>query len=97
MWSMLDCPDVSAKAGAEVSASGNSFRFHAAERLVPLVHSVEDDFLLGRNNCKHCLILTLADQAMAGPGSIQLVAHEAVVDNLVCDPPQRRCLYIPRG
>jgi len=86
MWNMLDCPDVSAMAESQVLASGNSFRFHSAERLVPLVHSVEDDFCVRRDNRKHQLVLTVADQAMAGPNSTQFVAHEAVVDNLACDP-----------
>ena len=86
MWNMVDCPDESAKAESQVLASGNSFRFHSAERLVPLVHSVDDEFCVGRENRKHQLVLTVADQAMAGPSSIQFVAHEAVVDNLPCDP-----------
>ena len=46
MWNMLDCPDVSALTNSQVLASGNSFRFHSAERLVPLVHSVEDGYVL---------------------------------------------------
>ena len=88
MWNMLDCPDVSVLANSQVLASGNSFRFHSAERLVPLVHSVEDGFCLRRDHREHRLVLTVADQAMAGPNSIQYVAHEAVVDNLPFDPLQ---------
>ena len=85
MWSMLDCPDVNAQS-SHVLASGNSFRFHSSERLVPLVHSVEDDFRLRRNARKHRVVSAMADQAMAGPSSIRFVAHEAVVDNIAYDP-----------
>eukprot|EP00974_Lingulodinium_polyedra_P093319 9039286-Lingulodinium_polyedra.AAC.1 len=48
MWCMLDSPDVGAH--SQVLASGNSFRFHSAERLVPLVHATENEFRLRREN-----------------------------------------------
>ena len=86
VWNMLDAADVGAAPQSQALASGSSFRFHSAERLVPLVHSVEGEFKLSRDVREHRLVSTVADQAIAGPGSIRFVAHEAVVDNLLPDP-----------
>ena len=85
VWEMLDAVDVGAAAESPL-ASGSSFRFHSAERLVPLVHSVELQFSIAPEVREHRVVLTVADQAMAGPGSIRFVEHEAVVDKLKHDP-----------
>ena len=50
------------------------------------MHSVEGEFKLSCDVREHRLVSTVADQAIAGPGSIRFVAHEAVVDNLLPDP-----------
>ena len=59
VWYMLDAVDVGAAPQSQALASGSSFRFHSAERLVPLVHSVEDNFKLSRDVCEHRLFLTV--------------------------------------
>ena len=46
---------------------------------------MEHAFAITRSVREHRLVLTVADQAMAGPGSIRFVEHEAVVDKLEHD------------
>ena len=56
VWNMLDAVDVGAAPQSQALASGSSFRFHSAERLVPFVHSVEGGFKLSRDVREHRLV-----------------------------------------
>ena len=57
------------------------------------MRSVEGGFKLSRDVREHRLVSTVADQAIAGPGSIGFVAHEAVVDKLWPDPSKKVCAH----
>ena len=56
------------------------FRFHSAERLVRMVHAVENSLLLKTPDRRHRLAMTMADGAIQGPGSVGFEEEEAKVD-----------------
>ena len=56
------------------------FRFHSAEKLVRMVHAVENSLLLKPPDRRHRLAMTMADGAIQGPGSVGFEREEAKVD-----------------
>ena len=56
------------------------FRFHSAEKLVRMVHAVENSLLLKPPDRRHRLAMTMAGGAIQGPGSVGFEEEEAKVD-----------------
>ena len=56
------------------------FRFHSAEKLVRMVHAVENSVLLKPLDHRYRLAMTMADGAIQGPGSVGFEEEEAKVD-----------------
>ena len=88
-WSVLDCWPVEqhiASRSLAVGSKGGNFRFHGAEQLVAITHKVEAAYRIAKADRMRRLVRTVADGAIAGPGSAQFVKQEALVDGLVHNP-----------
>ena len=93
-WALLGCPCLEnvasdkAAVGAEKSAAVNStpqqlkrwFGFHSAEQRVGTVHRVEDSFNICRADRAFRLVVTVADQAIQGEGSVRFTQSAAWMD-----------------
>ena len=80
---LLGCPVVEGAAmanGSNTLASGSNFRFHSADALVPLVHTVEARYGISTEGRRARLALTLGDGAICGPGSINFVRWESELE-----------------
>ena len=99
-WALLGCPCLEhvasdkAAVGAEKSAAVNAnpqklkrwFGFHSAEQLVSTVHRVEDSFNICRADRAFRLVVTVADQAIQGEGSVRFTQKECSMDGLPSQP-----------
>ena len=59
------------------------FRFHSAEKLVRMVHAVENSLLLKPPDRRHRLAMTMAGGAIQGHGSVVFEEEEANVYNIL--------------
>ena len=95
-WALLDCPCL-AHIGSSQSSEGKGvaveriatrrwFGFHSAEHMIKLVHRVEQSFHLTQPDRSYRLLVTVADQAIQGPGSIRFTEKERRGDGLAPDP-----------
>ena len=62
------------------------FGLHSGERLVHKVHLVEESFHLRRADRAYRLAVTVADQAIQGPGSTRFTEKECEIDRLPYSP-----------
>ena len=62
------------------------FGFHKARRMVGVVHALEAQYRINRDDRAARLAVTVADQAIQGHGSIRFTEEECRVDGLVVDP-----------
>ena len=89
-WALLGCPCleyISEAASRQPLATGEQcFGFHKAKQLVKIVHSTEKSYHIQRLDRKMRLVVTVADQAIQGPGSVQFSREEARVDGVFEQP-----------
>lgn len=78
-WSLFGCPALGSLP-ASGGTSGALFRFHSGAKLVELVHMLENTFRLGRKDRLLRLVMTMADGAIQGLGSVDFEGHEAKID-----------------
>ena len=93
-WALLGCPcleaselssavdDASTVAHGENTICG----FHKALRMVTVVHSLEKQYHIHRDDRAARLVLTIGDQAIQGPGSIGFTKEEFRRDAIQADP-----------
>ena len=62
------------------------FGLHSAEQLINTVHRVEASFHLSRADRAFRLAVTVADQAIQGPGSVRFTQKECTMDKLPVKP-----------
>ena len=62
------------------------FGFHKAKQLVKIVHDTEKSYHIYTRDRSLRLVITVADQAIQGPGSVQFSQEEARVDNVPEQP-----------
>ena len=79
-WAHLGSPCLEHR--DEAAFGAETFGFHRAPQLVRAVHTLEGSYHIRRADRAFRLITTIADQAIAGPGSTQFSRHERLVDNL---------------
>ena len=98
-WALLGCPclerahesqqrvDCGTGTAAAVGAAlPRWFGFHTADQLIKTVHRVEESFGLCRSDRAFRLLVTVADQAIQGPGSVRFTQKERAGDGLAEDP-----------
>ena len=89
-WLLLGCPCMEASKLADTKQVANGteqiFGFHKANRMVGVVHALETRYHIGRDDRAARLALTVADQAIQGPGSIHFTQEECRQDGLAFDP-----------
>ena len=69
-----------------VGSKQGTFQFHSAEQLVSLVHRKEAVFRITKADRNLRLVRTVADGAIAGPGSCKFVKQECIMDGVAFDP-----------
>ncbi len=88
------------KKGVAVGTSGTSkeegvargippkrwFGVHSGEHMIKTVHRVEQSFHLGQTDRAFRLLVTVADQAIQGEGSVRFTQKERSRDGLAHDP-----------
>ena len=91
-WCLLGCPCLEANLGcanaangAPLNTHGQIFGAHKAPQMVRTVHALEHSYAMHRDDRAVRLVLSVADQAIQGPGSIHFTAHERDVDALPGD------------
>jgi hypothetical protein len=91
-WCLSGCPCLEANLGcanavngAPLSTHGQIFGAHKAPQMVRTVHALENSYCIHRDDRAVRLVLSVADQAIQGPGSIHFTAHERDVDALHTD------------
>ena len=62
------------------------FGFHKAAQIVQSVHQVEHTHHISKRDRQFRMVVTVADQAIQGPGSVQFSREECRVDQLSEDP-----------
>ena len=83
----LECVDLEATAAVGAASSERTlFGFHKAPQLVRTVHRLERSFFIHRDDRAWRLAVTVADQAIQGPGSVGFTAREHEVDAVRADP-----------
>ena len=89
-WALLGCPCLEyipdAASGQPLATGEQCFGFHKAKQLVKIVHSTEKSYHIQRLDRKMRLVVTVADQAIQGPGSVQFSREEARIDGVVEQP-----------
>ncbi len=91
-WALLGCPCLERiiESGEQDVAVGTAprrfFGFHSADQLIKTVHRVEESFRLGRSDRAFRLLVTVADQAIQGEGSVRFTKKERILDELAPDP-----------
>ena len=100
-WALLDCPCLehfprkeaaAVGAGKEAAAVGARtdttrwFGLHSGEQLINTVHRVERSYNLHRADRAFRLVVTVADQAIQGEGSVRFIQKESRMDSLPLKP-----------
>jgi hypothetical protein len=91
-WPLLDCPcleniQTSQDKGVAVGTVPKRwFGFHSAEQMIKVVHKVEKSFRIAQEDRAFRLLVTVADQAIQGEGSIRFTQKERSGDGLAHDP-----------
>ena len=90
-WSLLGCPcseQIPSAVGEQSTASGSTrwFGLHSGEHLVRKVHHVEESFHLHRADRGYRLVVSMADQAIQGKGSVRFTEKECDIDQLPYSP-----------
>ena len=79
-WSLIACPALGS-VPATGGTSSDFFRFHTGPKLVELVHVHEERMRIGKKDRALRLVMTMADGAIQGPGSVDFEKHEAKIDD----------------
>jgi hypothetical protein len=91
-WALLGCPclehteQASPDNSAAAVGAGPIFGFHKARQLIRAVHAVEATYHINKLDRGFRQVLTVADQAIQGPGSVQFTPLERKLDGLPPDP-----------
>ena len=89
-WALLGCPCLEASQLADTKQVANGteemFGFHKANRMIGAVHALETRYHIDRDDRAARLALTVADQAIQGPGSIHFSEEECRLDGVAFDP-----------
>ena len=62
------------------------FRFHKAPQIIRAAHLVQERMHVFRDDRAFRVVLTVADQAIQGPGSVRFTPKEREIDGLLPDP-----------
>ena len=95
-WALLGCPALEASVNSAEAANGTPmsenaaenatvFGFHKAPRMVYTVHELENKYHIFRDDRNARVVVTCADQAIQGPGSIHFTKEECRVDGKTPD------------
>jgi len=103
-WCSSGCPCLEANLefastanGVPLNAHGQIFGAHKAPQMVRTVHALEHSYCIDRDDRAVRLVLSVADQAIQGHGSIHFTDHERSVDGLQTDfLPEAICKFHSR-
>lgn len=90
-WALIGIPCLEYRAektaiGVPNPACATFFGFHKATQIVQSVHHVEHSHHIYKRDRQFRMAVTVADQAIQGPGSVQFSREECRVDQTAEDP-----------
>ncbi len=85
VWDLLGAPRCEYRLEARLPLA-STFRFHGGPQLVESVVRVEKQYHLGSSSRSWRIALTMADQAIQGPGSVRFSEEEQRLEDNPADP-----------